>query len=68
MAQELGEIREIRADLRDLHRLVETLTGMIEGLPASRQDGNPEQAVTAEEDNYQWRMPLTLALAAIKMC
>lgn len=48
--QELGDIREIRADLKDLRRLVEALTGMIEGLPANRQDGNPEQQVTSMED------------------
>lgn len=50
MAQELGEIREIRADLRVLRRLVEALTDMIEALPANRQDSNPKRKATSEED------------------
>lgn len=50
MAQELGEIREIRADLRVLRKLVEALTDMIEALAANRQDTNPKRKATSEVD------------------
>jgi hypothetical protein len=51
MTQELGQIRETRSELKDLRRLVEVLTGMVEGLVANRrvQIGGPEQEVTSAE-------------------
>ena len=51
MTQELGQIRETCSELKDLRRLVETLTGMVEGLVASQrvQIGSPEQEVTSAE-------------------
>jgi hypothetical protein len=50
MAQELRQIRETRAELKDLRRLVEALTGMVEGLVANQrvQSGVPGQEVTSE--------------------
>jgi hypothetical protein len=51
MAQEPGQIRELRTELNDLRMLVETLTGMVEGLLTDNraQDGDPEPDVTSEE-------------------
>jgi hypothetical protein len=51
MAQELGEIREIRADLKGLRGLVEALTSIVEGLAATTQrlpGSRPEQEITSE--------------------
>ena len=51
MAQELGQIPEIRTELKDLRRLVDALTGMVEGLVANQraQGGDPEPEVTSKE-------------------
>jgi hypothetical protein len=51
MAQEVGQIPEVRAELRDLRRLVEALTGMVEGLIANQraQGGDPAPEVTPEK-------------------
>jgi hypothetical protein len=52
MAQEFGQIRELRIELHDLRMLVETLTGMVEGLVANHRasDGDrAPEATTAEE-------------------
>ena len=48
MTQELGQIRETRGELKGLRRLVEALTGMVEGLVANQrvQIGGPEQEAT----------------------
>jgi hypothetical protein len=53
MAQEFGQIRELRTELHDLRMLVEALTGMVEGLVANRRtgDGNREPEVTALEEH-----------------
>jgi hypothetical protein len=52
MAQELGQIRKICNELRDVRRLVETLTGMVEGLVANQrvQIGGLEQEAKATAD------------------
>jgi hypothetical protein len=51
VAHELGQLRETRAELKDLRRLIEALTGMVEGLVADQrvQGGPSEQDVTSEE-------------------
>jgi len=51
MAQEVGQIHEVRTELKDLRRLVETLTGMVEGLVATQrtQTGDPEPEATSEK-------------------
>lgn len=51
LAQELGEIREIRAELKDLRGLIEVLTSMVAGLMATERphDDNPEREVMSEE-------------------
>ena len=51
MAQEFGQIRELRTELHDLRMLVEALTGMVEGLVANQraQDADPAREVTSEE-------------------
>jgi hypothetical protein len=51
LAQDLAEIREIRAELKDLRGLIEVLTSMVAGLMATQppQDDNPEQEVMSEE-------------------
>jgi hypothetical protein len=51
MAQEFGQIRELRTDLHDLRMLVEALTGMVEGLVANHRtsDGDRAPAVTTAE-------------------
>jgi hypothetical protein len=50
MARELRQIPEIRTELKDLRRLVEALTGMVEGLVANQRakDGDPKPEVTSE--------------------
>lgn len=50
MAHGLGQIDEARAELKDLRRLIEVLTGMVEGLVANqRASGDePEQELTSE--------------------
>jgi len=51
MAQELAQIRDTCNELRDVRRLVETLTGMVEALVANQrvQTSGSEQEVTSEE-------------------
>lgn len=51
MAQELGQIRELRTELNDVRMLVQALTEMVEGLVANQraQDADPEPAFAAEE-------------------
>ena len=51
MAQELGQIGDLRTELTDVRRLVEALTGMVEGLVANQraQDADPAPEVTTEE-------------------
>jgi hypothetical protein len=53
MAQEFGQIRELRAELHDLRMLVEALTGMVEGLVANHRtsDGDRELEVTTSEEH-----------------
>lgn len=50
IAQELGQIRELRAELTDLRMRVEALTGMVESLLANQraQAGDPGPDVTSE--------------------
>jgi hypothetical protein len=50
MAQQVGQIPEVRAELKELRRLVEALTGTVEGLIATQrtQSGNPEPEVKSE--------------------
>ena len=51
MAQELGQIGELRTELKDVRMLVEALTGLVEGLVANQraQDADPAPEVTSEE-------------------
>ena len=51
MAQEFGQIRELRTELHDLRMLVEALTGMVEGLVANHRisDGDRKPEVTTAE-------------------
>jgi len=51
MAQEVGQIPEVRTELKDLRKLVEALTGMVEGLVANHrtQGGDPGLEVTPEK-------------------
>ena len=51
MAQELGQIPEILTELKDLRRLVDALTGMVEGLVANHRTSNGDrvpEVTTAE--------------------
>ena len=50
MAQELGQIGDLRTELTDVRRRVEALTGMVEGLVANQraQDADPVLEVTSE--------------------
>jgi hypothetical protein len=54
MAQEFGQIRELRTELHDLRVLVEALTGMAEGLMANHRtsDGDREPEVTTAEAHH----------------
>ena len=47
----MGQIPEVRTELKDLRRLVEELAGMVEGLIASQraQGGDPGSEVTPEK-------------------
>jgi hypothetical protein len=51
VAQELGQIGELRTELKDVRMLVEALTGMVEGLVANQraQNVDPAPEVTSEE-------------------
>jgi hypothetical protein len=51
MAEELGQIGELRTELKDVRMLVEALTGMVEGLVANQraQDADPAPEMISEE-------------------
>jgi hypothetical protein len=48
MAQEMGQIPQIRTELKDLRRLVDALTGMVEGLVANQRAQGGEHRASAE--------------------
>ena len=70
MAQELGQIPEIRTELKDLRRLVDALTGMVEGLVANQraQGGDPEPEVPPRSTALRRRAPMSLTPPMISVC
>jgi hypothetical protein len=61
MAQELGQIPEILTELKDLRRLVDALTGMVEGLVAN-------QRARAGSTALRRRAPMSLTPPMISVC